>query len=221
MHAEADERLQRVDRAVLEIPLSSPTARRFLNSGRSIELYLYPSGGLLEGTVPTATPTCFRGRVKRSESDAPCDWEASDLHAPRIVAASGSVPSPAARIELELSGPADVPVFHAAAHKPLLRLRAALTQAAEQTDASPRHELRAHSTIRLPNPAIYTRDVREELLLAVQGQPFCEGTAACDLELKRADKRYLLSRFVYLVQHQYHRDRVPDVRQQKTLFDDV
>lgn len=199
------------DEFEVDVPISSPTARRFFTAGRRVELQLYPAGTLFDEEPPAAVPVRFVGQAAKNKGAGAC--RLTDLREPRLTVQSSESHIPSVTVRLRRDTAGEIPIQHCGSHAPQLKLHVRR----EGPEEGP--ILCAQAAIRVPNPALFQREIQDELRVVLHEHPFCEGVRDYAIAIRRADKRYLLGRFVHLCCFQFDRGRIPPNRRQRSLFD--
>lgn len=242
------------------IPVRASHVRGFFPDGRRVLLYVYPAGSLIGEAPPTVSPMAYRGSVTMtnvvrdaSAEGRPATCRVTDLDRPRIESLpSGTVPAPQGEIgqvviRFEENGPVELPVFHAAAQHPKMKLGVEyavidrdegdekamfIRQEGPHADSSesdqeaipeyraPRH-LTLQSEIRVPSQDLYPNDIKKLLTRVINGSDLFDGSAVADLNIDEPEQAKVLNRFVYQVNYWLSKETMARVETQMRLFRDT
>lgn len=241
----------------LFIPVRDGHTRDFFPDGRRVLLYVYPAGRLMGQAPPTAAPVAYEGSVTMtnvvrdaSAEGRPATCRITDLLRPRVeLLPTGTVPAPAGEISQVVirfneQGQGDLPVFHAAAQHPKMKLgveyevidrdavglqsdceeqrRADRGARRGKDEPSPEYTAPRHLTleaeIRVPNRNLYRAKIEPLLRRVIFGSDLFDESTVADLTITEPDSAKMLSPLIYQVNYWLSKETMARVEKQLKLF---
>ena len=242
----------------LFVPARDRHTASFFTNDRPVQLFLYRLGALHGERPPTAQAVLYDGSVTmvNATRDAPvgqrpANCQVNDLRRPVLDALGGNVPAPSGEVSqivvrLERRAPEDLPIYHALAGWPKLKLtidyqqrtldqltaRGARDRPAELENATTvgkqagtgetfwiPERLVVSGAVAVPSRDLYRAPIERELRAALYGSDFWTESEDAEQDLIRdAPERIYLSPFVYTVAYRMTRETRERAQQQLKLF---